>query len=137
MLLKFFMLPIGVPGLLPFRGLTEPPFFRLPIGITGRFAMPPPLDGFEVPPTIGALLSFVTAFFNLAPDRMSLRRAFRSVPLLFDGLMLKDGGGGAAGAIGGGGGGGAGIFYLKSRLVYLNESYAYFLDEFTRKLLKF
>lgn len=56
-------------------------------------------------PTTGALLSFVTAFFNRAPLWISDKRA----PLFFPpegGLIGPDGAAGGGGAPGGGGGGG-------------------------------
>lgn len=58
-------------------------------------------------PIIGALLSFVTVFFSLAPLWMDFKRAARSSVDDFGGL--KTGGGapimGGGGATGGGGGG--------------------------------
>lgn len=63
------------------------------------------------PPTWGALLSFVSAFFNLAPFLISPSKAFLS-GVIFGGCPLPKFGGGGGGpppiAGGGGGGGGGG-----------------------------
>lgn len=64
----------------------------------------------KLPATIGALLSFVTAFLSLAPWCIWLKSALRfgaAPPLL---PPPKDGGGGGGPGPGGGGGGGGGIF---------------------------
>lgn len=90
-----------------------------PPGVIGIPIIPPPPAGFFAFPTTGALLSFVTVFFNFAPLWISPRRAplFTSPPppLLLGAAFA---GGGAAGAAGGaGGGGGGGGILMKSRLL--------------------
>lgn len=65
-----------------------------------------------LPPTVGALLSFVTAFFNFIPLWISLSRAPLSVFFPpFDGAGAAGGGGGPGGG-GGGGGMVSSLFYL-------------------------
>lgn len=118
LLLARFDLPVPAPGTggaRPIGGLLRP-------GTAGAPPFGGPAEAPDVFPTMGADRSFVTAFFNLAPLVISVRRAPRSFATVGSGLAGSllgprgpPGGGGGGGGpeppnpgIGGGGGGGGG-----------------------------